>query len=472
MKSHDQFRSRLDRAEFRAALSHGLKTPLNSILGFTGLLLSGIEGPLTPAQRESLEAISKAGHHLLELVRELLDASSESTTELEVPRPLNLEAAVDEVLCLFAPQLRFAGFEPRIEGRPWPEAMGTPRALRQILVNFVSNALRYGKPGRLSFCAQAKGEAVELALSNPGAFCEGVFEHRMMHSASEIEPCGLGLAIARELAARMGGRIEIRTETQGGHSEVVAALLLPIQKGVRLGSGALPSHHRTRTSLIAAISHELREPLNAIRGFAQLLEAEIDGSLSPAQRQSVTQIATAAELLVNSLNDVLDLARADVGQLRVLPRHISLVSLSQGLREEINRWGSRFFPEATIHIAHPPQDISLFLDPRLVTKATLALVRHASHPFCASIRIDLEHHFSSLRISVENPSLRVDSAQAEAAFDPFRTIVVPSGRRSLGLGLALAKARTLARLHGGEAWAEDGPATRWLLTFPFQIDFK
>ncbi|MBX7193110.1 MAG: hypothetical protein K1X94_13670 [Sandaracinaceae bacterium] len=478
---------RLERAQFLAALSHELRTPLNSILGFTQVLLSGLDGPLTPGQREDLEAIASAGEYLTALVREVLDTSAETTGELEVFGHVDLVATTRDAARLFTPQVKKTQHELIVSvAEPAPRPLGSPRAVRQVLLNLIGNAAKHGRPGPIIVSAHARGTDVAvLSVTNTSRTVMsareapfGAFE-RGEAAGREAEGWGLGLAIADELASRMGGLIEMQSRDGVLGPETTFALLLPLGRG-RLRAEDAPHAQSgsarvmpTRTHFVAAMSHELRAPLGSIAGFSSLLEDELDGPLTHAQKQSVTRIRRSAESLVASLTDILDVARADVGRMQLAREDLE----PSALADDIVAGAARLVEDR-----EPPCTLSLdtsacralgvvHVDARRVVQASLALVRHAlrtnaAHAEIAIRALDDPHGRRGLRIEVRDPERTMDSVEANAAFDPFAGLVDPSGRRILGLGLALALARTLARLHGGDAWCETSGGTTWVLAIP------
>lgn len=467
----------LDRARFLAALSHELRTPLNSILGFTQVLLSGLDGPLSPSQREDLEAIASASEYLVTLVREVLDTSSESTGELEVFGPVDLSAVAADAVKFFEPQARKTGHAiDLVAPSPGPRPLGSARAVRQVLINLVGNATKHGRAGTVRVEVASHGDVAVVSVTNAGRapmrvrdvpfepFERGVEDGR----GTDPEGWGLGLAIADELAARMGGVIRVSSaETERG-PETTFSLLLPLARGVRLRAPANDASMPTRTHFVAAMSHELRAPLGAIAGFASLLEDEIEGPLTTAQRQSVVRIRRSAESLVASLTDILDFARADVGRLRLLPAPCTGASLGADLAAGAVRLVQEREPPCRLRT-----DLSaltelglLTIDARRVLQAAFALVRHALRTEASTVELVANEHARAgraLRIEVRDPGGAIDPALAEAQFDPFRALHDPSGRRILGMGLAPALARTLARMHGGDAWCEASRGVAWVL---------
>lgn len=488
---------RLERAQFLAALSHELRTPLNSILGFTEVLLSGMDGPVTPGQREDLEAIASAGEYLTALVRELLDTSAETTGELEVFGVVDLAAVARDAARLFAPQVRKSQHELHVSSiDPAPKPLGSPRAVRQVLLNLIGNAAKHGRPGPIHVSSYARGEIAVLAVTNLGRSVLsardapfGAFERGGERDGRGTDPegWGLGLAIVDELASRMGGAIEMESRDGPRGPETTFALLLPIGRHVRLrasrdrrhetyGEPTSSSHTMpTRTHFVAAMSHELRAPLGSIAGFSSLLEDEVDGPLTPAQKQSVTRIRRSAESLVASLTDILDVARADVGRLRLAIAESAATAIADDVVAGAARLVEDREPSCSLAIdTHACVLLGhVTLDARRVVQASLALVRHAlraGSPSEIHVLFRASERDASgmrlLRIEVHDPSSQVSADDAEAAFDPFARLVDSTGRRILGLGLALALARTLARMHGGDAWCETSRGATWVLAIP------
>ncbi|MFN7700751.1 MAG: sensor histidine kinase [Deltaproteobacteria bacterium] len=478
-----QPRGGLERAKFLAALSHELRTPLNSILGFTHVLLSGLDGPLTQGQREDLEAIASAGEYLSALVREVLDTSAETTGELEVFGPVDLDPIVEDAARLFAPQVKKTQHQIMLtRSEPMPRPFGSPRAVRQVLLNLIGNAAKHGKPGPVQVSVFARGDVAGLAVTNLGRSVltarEAPFRpfERGAEGRADPEGWGLGLAIADELAARMGGVIEMQSGETARGPVTTFALLLPLVRSARLRE--IPNTHTmpTRTHFVAAMSHELRAPLGSIAGFASLLEDEIEGPLTAVQKQSVTRIRRSAESLVSSLTDILDVARADVGRLQLALGDTQPRAVANDVLAGAERLVADREPPCSLAL----DEVSLetlgvvSIDARRVVQASLGLVRHALRASSTTeLRIvvraldhDVPSHERQLRVEVHDPSRTTDPQEAEATFDPFFALVDASGRRILGLGLAPALARTIARLHGGDAWCETSRGTTWVLSIP------
>ena len=469
----------LAREEFLAAMSHELRTPLNSILGFAQVLLSELDGPLNAGQREDVEAIESAGSYLSTLVREVLETSAENTAEFEAFGPLNFTAIANDAARLFGPEARKSRMEIEVRVAPdLPRVFGSTRATRQVLLNLVGNAVKHGAPGPIRIHAYCVGDVLELGVTNRSltllhpddapfdAFARGSDD-------STSEGWGLGLAIASELAARMAGAIDMRSMMVGDHAETTFALLIPTKLGRRLGPSPNEASMPTRTHFVAAMSHELRAPLGSISGFASLLDAEIEGALTEAQRLSVQRIRQSAESLIASLNDILDTAKADVGRIALVKGPVDPLVLLEDVAAASRAYVEHLDPPCTIFVSthgHTSFPIAR-VDARRIVQATLCLVRHALRTGTpttleVSLRAPSVPGERSILFTVTDRERQSDQEETEAAFDPFSELHDASGRRILGLGLSLALARKLARMHDGDVWPDTSRGTAWLLQVP------
>lgn len=206
------------KSEFLSRMSHELRTPLNAILGFAQLL--EMES-LSPQQRESVGHILKGGRHLLQLINEVLDIARIEAGRLAIsPEPVPLPDVVQETLDLMRPLA--GGMNVRLAG----DAAGTrtrcvladSQRLKQVLLNLVSNAIKYGGRGgavTLS-CEDVPGGRVRIKVSDTGP---GIPPDRMERlfipferlggEQTGVEGTGLGLALSKGLVGAMGGTIGV-----------------------------------------------------------------------------------------------------------------------------------------------------------------------------------------------------------------------------------------------------------------------
>lgn len=225
------------KSEFLSRASHELRTPLNAVIGFSSLLLSHPQEPLTRGQREQIGHIEVAGQHLLALIDDLLDVSAiESGRVRAVIEDVAVTTLLDEVLSTFRDQA--AAAQVRIEP-PQADADLTVRAdrrrLKQVLLNLLSNAIKYNHPGgsvsvRAAMAVGDEGEPVTIEVQDtgPGLTREQLshlFEpfNRLGADLRHIPGTGIGLTITKMLVELMHGRITVDT-TPGRGSRFVLHL--------------------------------------------------------------------------------------------------------------------------------------------------------------------------------------------------------------------------------------------------------
>ncbi len=214
------------KSEFLANMSHELRTPLNSIIGFSRVILNGIDGPLTELQRTDLTAIHNSGVHLLQLINDILDLSKIEAGHMELQKePVDLAPVVRGVLDTC---------RPLVEGKPLnlveqippdlPPAYADPIRVRQIILNLVSNAIKYTDRGAITVSARRQDGEIVISVRDTGIGIAPqdlprVFEpFRQVGKALERRAAGtgLGLTISRRFVEMHGGRIWVESEPGQG----------------------------------------------------------------------------------------------------------------------------------------------------------------------------------------------------------------------------------------------------------------
>ena len=212
------------KSEFLSRMSHELRTPMNSILGF-GQLLARAE--LTPQQAKSVQHILKAGRHLLTLINEVLEISRiEAGREHLSLEPVALGPVMHEALGLVRPLALQHAVELRDVTAPVRAFVQADRQrLVQVLLNLLSNALKYNRPGgyvRLGAVSHGDGRwAIRVEDSGTGVPPERVRElftpfARLGAEQGEVEGTGLGLALSQRLCEAMGGGLSLESSTEAG----------------------------------------------------------------------------------------------------------------------------------------------------------------------------------------------------------------------------------------------------------------
>jgi signal transduction histidine kinase len=211
------------KAEFLAVMSHELRTPLNSIGGYVDLLEMELRGPLTEAQRSDLGRIKRSQEHLLGIINDILNFTRLEATEMrfeiiEMP----LRALIGDLDAVVAPLARAKSLEYRCETPPANAYVRTdPDKLRQIMINLVSNAVKFTPHGGLiTVRCTVEDKSVSIHVRDTGVGIppdkqESVFEPFVQLDRGltrTTEGTGLGLPISRGLARGMDADITLQSE--------------------------------------------------------------------------------------------------------------------------------------------------------------------------------------------------------------------------------------------------------------------
>ncbi len=216
------------KSEFLSRMSHELRTPMNSILGFTQLMEMNEVSPLTGMQKQNLQRVSSAAHHLLSLIDEILDLSRIESGQLKVSLgPVDLNRLIDGVVSILKPMAKDHKISLKV-------ALGDLQSifvqadllrLKQVLLNLVSNGIKYNKEngsvilsatrtieGRIRINVQDTG----LGISKE--YQALVFQNfqRLGAESTSIEGTGIGLAITKGLVELMNGTIGFESEEGTG----------------------------------------------------------------------------------------------------------------------------------------------------------------------------------------------------------------------------------------------------------------
>ena len=227
------------KSRFLAVMSHELRTPLNAIGGYAELIELEIHGAITEAQREALQRIQRSERHLLGLIESVLSFArvEAGTVRFDIQR-VSTSDLVKATEALIEPQLRARGLIVELVDCDEPRWIAAdPEKARQILLNLLSNALKFTpKGGRLIIACAARENVVEISVADSGVGIpadklESIFEPFVQVDTRLTRPhegVGLGLAISRDLARKMGGDLVV-TSTEGDGA--CFTLRLPAYKG-------------------------------------------------------------------------------------------------------------------------------------------------------------------------------------------------------------------------------------------------
>jgi cell cycle sensor histidine kinase DivJ len=224
------------KSRFLANMSHELRTPLNAIMGFSDIMRQRLFGPMADRYTEYAELIHESGSHLLELINDVLDMSKIEAERFELAREeFDVRDAVTVVLRLMRGQAERAGVTLRAVLPIEPlEADADRRALKQITLNLISNALKFTpRGGSVTVTAQAAGEVLELIVTDSGVGIAPADLERLgtpFEQAGDAQQraagSGLGLSLVRAFAALHGGEMTIESSVGDGTTVTVRMPIL------------------------------------------------------------------------------------------------------------------------------------------------------------------------------------------------------------------------------------------------------
>ena len=215
------------KSEFLSSMSHELRTPLNAVLGFAQLLEGDRKRPLDERQLERVRHVLRGGEHLLRLIDDVLDLSGiEAGRTMLSFEPVSVREALDEVIATLEPMATRAriAIEP-LASDELPRLFVDRTRLVQILINFGSNAIKYGKAGgHVTFAVALRDPAtvritvIDDGIGIPADKRDRVFEpfQRAGQEAGPIEGTGIGLTITKRLADMMSGRVGFTSDVGRG----------------------------------------------------------------------------------------------------------------------------------------------------------------------------------------------------------------------------------------------------------------
>lgn len=220
-------KANLAKSEFLSNMSHELRTPLNAILGFGQLLTLDEEYPLHESQQNSVRKILDAGKHLLELINEVLDLARIESGKVSLTlEPIDASFVIDETLLLIEPIADSRGIRiiDNREKNVNLVVQGNSRSLKEILLNLMSNAVKYNEDqGTITISAEkTQDEMLRLSIIDTGNGLSEEQQKKLFQPFSrvggneQIEGTGIGLTISRQLAELMNGKIGMKSRVGYG----------------------------------------------------------------------------------------------------------------------------------------------------------------------------------------------------------------------------------------------------------------
>jgi signal transduction histidine kinase/CheY-like chemotaxis protein len=238
MREIDQIKT-----QFLANMSHELRTPLNSIIGFSRVILKGIDGPVTDLQHQDLTAIYNSGQHLLGLINDVLDLAKIEAGKMELSfDEINITDIITSVMSTASGLVKDKSIKlvRNIHG-DMPTVRADAIRIRQVLLNLLSNAAKFTDEGEIVVDASIQPSPAGLAeilisVSDTGPGISPDDQEKLFQAFSQVDNSptrktggtGLGLSISQQLIQMHGGRIGVHSELGKGSTFYFT---LPIYRG-------------------------------------------------------------------------------------------------------------------------------------------------------------------------------------------------------------------------------------------------
>ncbi len=300
----------LAKSRYLTGISHELRSPLNAILGYAQLLEKAQDIP--PRRRDALGVIRRSGEHLADLIEGLLDISKIEAGRLDLHQDeVKIRALMDQLVHMFTLQAEAKGLSFNYECHDYlPDTVRTDeKRLRQILINVLSNAVKYTDQGSISLKLRYRSQVAEFTVTDTGLGIaaeniERIFRpfERVRTPGSTASGTGLGLTITRLLTDIMGGDISVKS-TPGQGSEFKVSLMLaathiiaedknlnpadaifgyhgPVKRLLVIDDDA--SHRQLMRSLLMPLGFDMSELGNPLDTLALLRESNTRNDLPDA----------------------------------------------------------------------------------------------------------------------------------------------------------------------------------------------
>jgi signal transduction histidine kinase len=287
------------------------------------------------------------------------------------------------------------------------------------------------------------------------------------------------------ITQRVRGMAHVRTEPTGepvpvrtideigvltGQFNALVGRFAAAERGYHENLSRAHAADRDRAAFLAAVSHELRSPLNAILGFADILATEVDGPLTQSAREEVEQIRGSGAHLLELISDILEFSALESGQLKLSRARVDLTQLAgEVVRESQGLLGDK--PQVQLRLEGEPGVIA-DADARRVRQILTNLVGNAiKFTQAGQVVVTISKQGSYASVSVTDTGPGINAAERAMIFEEYKQ-ASDERTRKRGTGLGLAIARRLVLMHGGTIHVESelGRGSTFRVLVPLWFD--
>jgi signal transduction histidine kinase len=401
-----------------------------------------------------------------EVTAHYANASGELWARLTGEPDARLEARdLDSLTGVFRANRKPAGelvaTEVPIGGTPWSVALELPIAavlagpratmMRLLLLSLILVAASVGASWLISRRITQPLASLTLAAD---AVAQGDFSHPVdVAGEDEVGHLARSFTSMRDQVGATRAELEAHIE----EAQRVSAQLARANADLVKAKESAETANRAKSDFLAVMSHELRTPLNAIGGYVQLLELGVHGPLTAAQLEALARVSRSHQRLLSLINDVLNFAKLDAGQvrydLRTVPVDEALDALEPLVAPQVRARNLQY-----LH-APSPVPLAVHADNDRLQQIVLNLLSNAIK-FTrdgGTIAVDCEAAGDMVRIHVRDSGVGIAPDRARAIFEPFVQIDQSPKRPHEGVGLGLSISRDLARGMGGDLTVTSEP---------------
>ena len=220
---------------FIASMSHEFRTPLNSIIGFTGIILQGMVGDISDEQKKQLQMVKNSANHLLGLINDVIDISKIESDKIDLYiEELDLADIIMELKDSFKESADKKGLNLEVHIPKSIMISGDERRIKQVIMNLMSNAIKFTEDGDIELRVEKRDDLVKISVIDTGMGIKNDDMSKLFEAFSRIhvegmpaqEGTGLGLYLSKKLAHMMGGDITAFSEFGKGS---IFTFILPLK---------------------------------------------------------------------------------------------------------------------------------------------------------------------------------------------------------------------------------------------------